>query len=101
MISADYLSEGSEVTMYTDGGAPHYHIQPRYKVLQSVDYVLKLGDTIYTLARDIFGENKDMLWTIIADLNPHKRVEEWEVGDRILLPTEVVERRNVVVDNSQ
>lgn len=98
MISPDYLSEGSIVSQYSEG-VLHYQVQPRYKVLSHSEYTLGVSETVYKIARQIFGSDKEYLWTIIADLNPHKRVEEWVAGDVILIPTEVVERRNEVTDN--
>ena len=72
----------------------HFLPQRPYKVLKKRKHVLRQGDTIYKIASELFGEESSYFWTIIADLNPLKRVEDWRVGDTVYLPVEIVDKRD-------
>lgn len=94
MIYRNKITPDKATTKMSMGGLFHYLPQTPYKVVDKFRYTLLAGETVYSLAVRIFGENQSYFWTIIADLNPLMPVETWKSGDVIWLPKQIVEKRN-------
>lgn len=86
MISPVFYSGGNTARYFFNKRLEHFPIKSRTRVLLSVPYTIKSGDTIYSIAADWFGKDSERYWTIIVDLNNYIRFDELFVGDTILLP---------------
>jgi nucleoid-associated protein YgaU len=91
MINPNIYAKRNLVKVLNDGKAQHYSVRDRATVVESVDYIVKQGETLYSIAKRLFGLNRQYMWTIIADINPPKMPDEWEVGDVIKLPRIIVQ----------
>jgi nucleoid-associated protein YgaU len=59
----------------------------KYYTVTSKEYTVKRGDTFYSIALAIMGDER--LWTIIADLNAPREPFSLVAGDVIKIPTVV------------
>lgn len=70
------------------GGLRHYSYRPNIKVIQTTDYTLAFGETMFTLAYQQFGI--PLLYNIIFSLNPPRPVDSWLPGESIKIPKVLV-----------
>ena len=86
MISPEFYIPNNLVKQFFGGKVQHYPLKEKAIVLSTWDYIVKQGDTMYTLAATIFGEDKQFHWTIISDINYLRQPYDLEVGETIKLP---------------
>lgn len=91
MISPAFYTKKSLVRQLASGKALHYPQKPLSLAVKTRPYVVQFGDTYYSLARTLFGEDRQYLWPIIADINPPTYPDELEAGLTIQLPVVVVQ----------
>ena len=89
MINPAFYKRKNLVTI--KGKAPYYPQRLPTIVPTTQSYQVQFGDTYYSIARRLFGEDRQHLWTIIADINPPTYPDELEVGRTILLPKSIVQ----------
>jgi hypothetical protein len=73
------------------GKALRYPAAERMVVIESRPYTMQYGDTFYSIAAKLFGDNRQFYWTIISDINPPRYPDDWQPGDIILLPEVIVQ----------
>lgn len=93
MINAHFYTADSLTPIYT-GKTFCYPIKDRWKVLEWREYEVVEGDTMYSLAARLFGENQEYQWVIIADINPLRLPDELVPGEIIKLPSLIVSEVN-------
>ena len=94
-ISPQYYTKDSNndsnvQQIYLGGLRRHYLHKDRSVVLSTYTRELSFGESAYSLAKEIFGEENQYLWTIISDINILRFPEDWEAGDVLLLPEIIV-----------
>lgn len=94
-----YTPKNVKKGTYANNDTRRYDVRPKAIVLTSYPYVIKYGDTMYSLAKLLFGEENEYLWTVIADINPLRYPDEWEPGETILLP-ELIVQETFVTDRT-
>ena len=89
MIAPLYYAKSNWVRLFTKAN----HFLPKERVLATKvkEYVMKQGETLYDIARKIFGNNRENYWTIIAELNEPRMPDEWEAGEIILIPEVIIQ----------
>lgn len=90
MISQTFYNKKNLIAQYLGGKVQHYSIKDGSITLEWYEYVLKVNETIYSVAERIFGEHLDYLWTYIADNNPPIHPDNWKSGDTIRLPKVII-----------
>jgi len=85
MISKHFYTENNLVQLFGNG-LQHYLVKPATVSLTSYPYEVQSGDTMYSLAKRIFGVDGEHNWTIISDLNYTRRPDELVAGEIIKLP---------------
>jgi uncharacterized repeat protein (TIGR01451 family) len=88
MISPEFYNKST--LKVDDKGKKSFPIKELAYSVVSYPYVLQEGDTLYSLAEKMFGNNTS-LWTVLADTNKARRFQDWQPGDTIMLPVSVVE----------
>jgi hypothetical protein len=91
MINPSYYTKKNTVKRYGSGKVNHYPRRPLAVVVTTRDYTVQHGDTYYSLASRLFGEERQYMWTIIGDLNPPMYPDELTAGATIKLPVVVVQ----------
>lgn len=91
MISPNYYKDANTVKVYQKGNVSHFYPKKRTLVTKKYQYTIQQGDTIYSLAKAVFGVDSEYLWTVIADINPIRMPDEWEAGETIWLPEEIIQ----------
>lgn len=86
MISPKFYNPENTVALYFGGKVSHYLRKDATVVLKKYPYTVKAGETLYTIARRLFGPDNEHYWTIIADINPLRPPDGWGPGEEILLP---------------
>lgn len=86
MISPNYYTEANTQKTYLGGKVRHYMLKNRAVVLKKYPYVIKEGETIYSIAYKVFDSFGIHNWTIITDINQLRPISEWKAGDLIYLP---------------
>ena len=84
-----FYTQNNQITSELAGGRRHYPIREDMTILKKRSYILKFGESPYTLAHSIFRDDK-MYW-IICDTNVTKDPMSWEAGEEIFIPEIVVE----------
>lgn len=90
MISPTFYNKKNTKSVFLNGKVKHYPIKNPSVTLESYNYILKKGETLYSIAERLFGKNLDYLWTYIADNNPLKHPDDWHEGDIIRLPRVII-----------
>lgn len=90
MISQAFYNKNNLVYQYLDGKVAHYPAKDPSVTLEWYDYILMAGETLYTVASRIFGENLEYLWTHIADNNSLRHPDDWRAGDIVHLPRIII-----------
>lgn len=91
MISPTFYRKSNIVNNNLRSQVSHYAQKPKIVVTETSDYVMKAGETFYDLAVQLFGQNRQYMWTIIADINKPRKPDEWEEGDKVKLPLTIVQ----------
>lgn len=68
-----------------------YPHKPRAVVVTKYQYTLQYGETMYSLARKLFGDTRQYMWTIIADINEPRLPDDWSAGEVVWLPEIIVQ----------
>lgn len=90
MISPNYYHPRNTVKAYFGAKIPHYLKKPPTVTLSAFTTNVQENDSLYSIAGKLFGEDSMYLWTIIADNNYLRPINEWQAGDFIKLPTVVL-----------
>jgi hypothetical protein len=92
MFSNIYKTKSAEkVVTSISGGREHYPARDSVKPVGTYQYSLRPGDNFYVLSQEIFGD--DSFWWVLDDLNPPKDVFDYETGETVVLP------KNIVAEN--
>lgn len=91
MISPNYYKDNNLVNLFLGGKVQHYLIKPPIVVVQTRDYQVQANDTMYTLAKRVFGVDNEHLWTIISDINFLRQPNELQAGEWIKLPVVILD----------
>jgi hypothetical protein len=86
MISPAFYNMKNLVEQFLGGKVAHYPVKDPSVTLEWYEHIVMAGETIYTLAEDVFGTGRAYLWTYIADNNPPRHPDDWAPGDIIFLP---------------
>ena len=81
---SQFYTEANQVTSSRSGGRPYYPPRPPVVVVEGRKHILQMGETPYSLALDVFGD--ESLWYLIAEANPPRDPMGWEVGEEITVP---------------
>lgn len=90
MISNGFYNYHNLKQEYLGGKVKHYPIKDASITLEWYEYIVKANETLYTIAARVFGEVSVQNWTFIADNNPPRNPDDWNVGDVIRLPKIIV-----------
>lgn len=99
MISRFYYRDSNLVYLYANKDIPHYLAKERSVVISSYLYTVQPGDTMYVLAKRIFGDEQEYQWTIISDINFLRQPDDLQPGEVIKLPKIILsELKQTTVD---
>lgn len=90
MISQAFYNKNNLVYQYLDGKVPHYAVKDPSITLEWYDYILRAGESLYTVAQRLFGKNLEYMWTYIADNNALRHPDDWNPGDMVKLPRVII-----------
>lgn len=90
MISPNFYNKKNLIVQFLGGKVSHYPVKDPSITIEWYEYIVKKGENLYTIAAKIFGKNLEYLWTYIADNNPPRQPDEWEVGDVLKLPKVII-----------
>lgn len=90
MISSSFYNKKNTLNQLLGGNVSHYPIKNPSVTLEWYNYTMLAGETLYTVAERIFGEDLEHLWTYIADNNPPRFPDDWHTGDIVRLPKVIV-----------
>jgi len=85
MISKNYYTDNNLNSLFGNG-LQHYLVKPATTVISSYPYEVQAGDTMYSLAKRLFGASGEHNWTIISDINYTRLPDELIPGEEIQLP---------------
>lgn len=91
MLSNKYTTQEDLVTTSISGGRSHFTARLPERSDNVYRYELKYGENFHTLSGYIFGD--DAFWWFLADLNKPIRPFNLKVGDRILLPNNIINKK--------
>jgi nucleoid-associated protein YgaU len=91
MINPSFYREDTLIKKFLGGKVRHYPIRESAVVLSSYPYTVQYGDTMYTIAKKIFGADFEYLWTIIADINYIREPDDLQPGEVIKLPIVILD----------
>lgn len=86
MISRHFYKENQLISAFLGGTVQHYPIKERYIVVSTYDYEVQAFDTMYSLAKRLFGDDQEFQWVIIADINFLREPDDLQPGETIKLP---------------
>jgi hypothetical protein len=90
MINKLYYKEENQRNSFFSEKISHYIGREPYREYSFILYQCIAGDTVYSLARKIFGEDGEYNWTVIADINNIRYDFNFEGGEVIKIPREVL-----------
>lgn len=90
MISPNFYNKKNLISQFLGGKVSHYPVKDASITVEWYDYILKVNETLYTIAARIFGQNLEYLWTYIADNNPPRQPDDWVPGDIVRLPKIII-----------
>lgn len=99
MISPTFYNKKNLITQFLDGKVRHYPIKDPSITIEWYEYVIKHGETLYSIAARIFGEGLEYMWTYIADNNPPRLPDAWNTGDIINLPKIIIRDSDAIKSN--
>lgn len=93
MFSNIYKTKDAQIVTDVSRGRAHYPAREPVKPNGTYEYELRPGENLYVLSSYIFAD--DAYWWVLDDLNPPKDAFDYETGDTVMLPKNVVtENRN-------
>jgi len=92
MIYRETLNSENSITGFFGPEIRYYPPVIPNEVVETVDYVVKSGDTFYTIGLKLFGSSNQHLWPIIAEQNGAKMEHELQPGETIKLPIVIVNK---------
>ena len=90
MISKTFYTKDRLMSLFTGGKLSHYPIKDRIKVIDFEEHTVSVGETFYSIARDIFGEGGEYHWTIISDINGGRKPDDLQLGEIIKIPKTII-----------
>lgn len=99
MISPNFYTTKNLIATFLDGKVLHYPVKDASITVEWYDYLIKANETVYTIAAKIFGDNLEYMWTYIADNNPPRMPDDWNVGDTIRLPKIIIRDSDTIHTN--
>jgi hypothetical protein len=90
MISPSFYNKENLVRQFLNGKVPHYPVKDPSVTMEWYEYTVKYGENLYTIAERIFGKNLEYMWTYIADNNPPRLPDDWQLGDIVRLPKIII-----------
>lgn len=90
MINPNFYSVNNAVYQYFGGKVLHYPVREKATVVGTYEYTLSFGENMYTLASKLFGEDREFLWTILAEINELREPDDWEAGEVVKLPKVII-----------
>lgn len=90
MISPTYYQPENTAQLYLGGRIRHYLHKRRTVTVESRTVVLNYGETLYSKAAELFGDENEAYWSILADNMPVRHPDLWGAGDEIRLPRTVL-----------
>lgn len=91
MIPEGFYNKSRIVKKYNGGNLFHYPIRPSVFMEKFYWYTLQANETLLSVAERLFGENTDN-WSVLAELNKTKRLDEWVAGDTIKIPVVLIDQ---------
>lgn len=96
MINNGFYNYHNLKEEYLGGKVQHYPIKDASVTLEWYEYVIKAGETLYSIAAKVFGSTMMQNWTYIADNNPPRNPDDWRMGDVLRLPKVII--RDTIVN---
>lgn len=96
MINNGFYNYHNLKEEYLGGKVQHYPIKDASVTLEWYEYVVKAGETLYSIAAKVFGSTMMQNWTYIADSNPPRNPDDWRMGDVLRLPKVII--RDTIVN---
>ena len=96
MINNGFYNYRNLKEEYLGGKVQHYPIKDASVTLEWYEYVVKAGETLYSIAAKVFGSTMMQNWTYIADNNPPRNPDDWRMGDVLRLPKVII--RDTIVN---
>ena len=96
MINNGFYNYHNLKEEYLGGKVEHYPIKDASVTLEWYEYVVKAGETLYSIAAKVFGSTMMQNWTYIADNNPPRNPDDWRMGDVLRLPKVII--RDTIVN---
>nr|DAX61510.1 MAG TPA: Lysin motif [Caudoviricetes sp.] len=96
MINNGFYNYHNLKEEYLGGKVQHYPIKDASVTLEWYEYVVKAGETLYSIAAKVFGSTMMQNWTYIADNNPPRNPDDWRMGDVLRLPKVII--RDTIVN---
>ena len=96
MINNGFYNYHNLKEEYLGGKVQHYPIKDASVALEWYEYVVKAGETLYSIAAKVFGSTMMQNWTYIADNNPPRNPDDWRMGDVLRLPKVII--RDTIVN---
>jgi hypothetical protein len=85
------LFNGKNLLPNSEGKALHY-AEFRTQICTEIrPYTLGYGESLHSLAVELFGVTGQYLWTIISDINPPRHPDDWEEDDTLYLPLTILQ----------
>lgn len=94
MISPAFYQEDNVAQVYQGGLVRHYLHKPRTVTIKDRPTTLVYGETLYSKAAELFGDENEFLWTILADNMPVRHPDAWGTDDLLKLPVIVLNDYN-------
>lgn len=91
MICPGYFKEANLVSIYQDGKVRHFLPKKRTMVPSRYQYTIQFGDNMYNIAKRVFGDDSEHLWTILSDINKIRKPDDWEEAETINLPETIIQ----------
>ena len=99
MISTNFYTTKNLIATFLGGKVLHYPVKDASITVEWYDYLIKANETVYTIAAKRFGDNLEYMWTYIADNNPPRMPDDWNVGDTIRLPKIIIRDSDTIHTN--
>ena len=96
MINNGFYNYHNLKEEYLGGKVQHYPIKDASVTLEWYEYVVKAGETLYSISAKVFGSTMMQNWTYIADNNPPRNPDDWRMGDVLRLPKVII--RDTIVN---
>lgn len=94
MITNKYKTNTETLTTSISGGRLHHTYRQPVRAITNYTYELNYGENYHTLSALIFGT--DEYYWALADMNKPKDVFSLVVGNKVVLPNNIVKDRNGV-----